>query len=70
MQFVVIKALISFFYFMFKEWRRGLYELISNGIHGNIKKDNVITTLSEVTVSNIFIFICHNFYSKTMIILI
>ncbi|XP_047355707.1 THO complex subunit 2 isoform X2 [Vespa velutina] len=31
------------------EWRRGLYELISNGIHGNIKKDNVIATLSEVT---------------------
>ncbi|XP_018300992.1 THO complex subunit 2 [Mycetomoellerius zeteki] len=31
------------------EWRRGLYELISNGIHGNIKKDNVIQTLGELT---------------------
>lgn len=51
---------------MFEEWRRGLYELISNGIHGNIKKDNVIATLSEVTVSKIFIFIRHNFYSKTI----
>ncbi|XP_018404813.1 PREDICTED: THO complex subunit 2 isoform X4 [Cyphomyrmex costatus] len=31
------------------EWRRGLYELISNGIHGNVKKDNVIQTLGELT---------------------
>lgn len=32
------------------EWRRGLYELISNGIRGNIKKDNVVQTLGELTV--------------------
>ncbi|KAG5339192.1 THOC2 protein, partial [Acromyrmex charruanus] len=31
------------------EWRRGLYELISNGIHGNVKKDIVVQTLGELT---------------------
>ncbi|XP_011145533.1 THO complex subunit 2 isoform X2 [Harpegnathos saltator] len=31
------------------EWRRGLYELLSNGIHGNIKKDSVTQTLGELT---------------------
>lgn len=34
----------------FIEWRRGLYELISNGIHGNVKKDSVVQTLGELTV--------------------
>lgn len=36
--------------FLFLEWRRGLYELISNGIRGNIKRDNVVQTLGELTV--------------------
>ncbi|XP_012057340.1 PREDICTED: uncharacterized protein LOC105620461 [Atta cephalotes] len=31
------------------EWRRGLYELILNGIHGNVKKDIVVQTLGELT---------------------
>ncbi|EGI68470.1 THO complex subunit 2 [Acromyrmex echinatior] len=35
--------------FRFQEWRRGLYELISNGIHGNVKKDIVVQTLGELT---------------------
>ncbi|XP_015117253.1 THO complex subunit 2 [Diachasma alloeum] len=30
------------------EWRRGLYELISNGVQGNVKKDNVVSTLGEL----------------------
>ncbi|XP_015599457.1 THO complex subunit 2 isoform X2 [Cephus cinctus] len=30
------------------EWRRGLYELISNGTLGTIKKDSVVSTLAEV----------------------
>ncbi|KAL6430976.1 hypothetical protein ACFW04_007029 [Cataglyphis niger] len=30
------------------EWKRGLYELISNGIHGNVKKDSVVQTLGEL----------------------
>ncbi|XP_066598314.1 THO complex subunit 2 isoform X3 [Prorops nasuta] len=30
------------------EWHRGLYELISNGIHGNIKKDSVVLMLNEL----------------------
>ncbi|XP_072761881.1 THO complex subunit 2 isoform X1 [Anoplolepis gracilipes] len=31
------------------EWKRGLYELISNGTHGNVKKDSVVQTLGELT---------------------
>ncbi|XP_024887298.1 THO complex subunit 2 isoform X7 [Temnothorax curvispinosus] len=31
------------------EWRRGIYELISNGIHGNVKKDSVVQTLGELS---------------------
>ncbi|XP_058804081.1 THO complex subunit 2 isoform X2 [Phymastichus coffea] len=30
------------------EWRRGLYELILSGIHGTVKRDNVVTTLGEL----------------------
>ncbi|XP_023289928.1 THO complex subunit 2 isoform X2 [Orussus abietinus] len=30
------------------EWRRGLYELISNGVRGNVKKDSVVATLGEL----------------------
>ncbi|XP_001606603.2 THO complex subunit 2 isoform X1 [Nasonia vitripennis] len=30
------------------EWRRGLYELILNGIHGAVKRDGVVTTLGEL----------------------
>ncbi|XP_043266760.1 THO complex subunit 2 isoform X2 [Venturia canescens] len=30
------------------EWKRGLYELISNGVRGSIKKDSVVTTLGEL----------------------
>ncbi|XP_034949841.1 THO complex subunit 2 [Chelonus insularis] len=31
-----------------KEWQRGLYELISNGASGVLKKDNVVATLGEL----------------------
>lgn len=44
----MILKFLSFFIFI--EWRRGLYELISNGIQGNIKKDSVVQTLGELTV--------------------
>ncbi|XP_011499496.1 PREDICTED: THO complex subunit 2 [Ceratosolen solmsi marchali] len=30
------------------EWRRGLYELILNGIHGAVKRDGVVTILGEL----------------------
>ncbi|XP_008557478.1 THO complex subunit 2 isoform X2 [Microplitis demolitor] len=30
------------------EWQRGLYELISSGTQGTVKKDNVVSTLAEL----------------------
>ncbi|XP_012259618.2 THO complex subunit 2 [Athalia rosae] len=30
------------------EWKTGLYQFISNGIRGNLKKDSVVTTLGEL----------------------
>lgn len=38
--------------FLFSEWRRGLYELILNGIQGTIKKEAVVSTLNELAVLN------------------
>ncbi|XP_044012120.1 THO complex subunit 2 [Aphidius gifuensis] len=33
-------------------WKRGLYELITHGIQGNVKKDNVVSILAELAIIN------------------
>ena len=40
------------FIYLFSEWKRGLYELVSNGVRGNVKKENAIAALAELAVSN------------------
>lgn len=37
---------------IFLEWRRGLYELILNGIQGIVKKEAVVSTLNDLSILN------------------